>query len=239
MDDLTRHRKRRLRELLDSPSYKGSQAALAGAIGKTESYVSQLANPDRYPFGELTARRIAQALRLDDRYFESGFGSSEPLRPAPLPARAKGASAPFVDGAANDDFVSVHRADVKFSNGHGYVNFEEDEHPPLVFRADFLRKMGIAKGDAVVVESAGHSNEPRIPDGAVVLVNRGDKERLDGDFFAFRVDGELLIKRLQKLDGIGVLATAENPNFKPKQRVYENAIDFEVIGRAVWTGALL
>lgn len=240
MDDLTIHRKRRLRTLIEAPPYRGSQVEFADAIGKTESYVSQLANLEKYPFGELTARRIAQALRLDDRYFEEGFKGASPLETVPKPApEPRELPPPSVPGQQLGDFVAVRRADVKFSNGSGRVVYSEDDHPPLVFRADFLRRMGIAPGKAVVVEAVGVSNEPKIPDGAVVLVNCGDRERLNGDLFAFRVDGELLIKRLERIDGVGVLATAENPNFKPKQKVYMNPPDFEVIGRAVWTGALL
>lgn len=142
---------------------------------------------------------------------------------------------------SSGDFVKVHRADVKFSNGTGSVIYHEDDKPPLVFRSDFLRRLGIAPGNAVVVDAQGISNEPKIVDGSVVLVNRGDRERLDGDFFAFRFDGELLIKRLQAIDGVGVLASAENPNFKPKTKVYSNANegDIDIIGRAVWTGSTL
>lgn len=240
MDDLTIHRKRRLRTLIEAPPYRGSQVEFADAIGKTESYVSQLANLEKYPFGELTAKRIAQALRLDDRYFEDGFKGASLSEAVPKPPpEPRELPPPSVPGQQLGDFVAVRRADVKFSNGTGRVVYSEDDHPPLVFRADFLRRMGIAPGKAVVVEAVGVSNEPKIPDGAVVLVNCGDRERLNGDLFAFRVDGELLIKRLERIDGVGVLATAENPNFKPKQKVYMNPPDFEVIGRAVWTGALL
>lgn len=139
----------------------------------------------------------------------------------------------------DDEFTQVRRVNVKFSNGLGKVVYYEQDKPPLVFRTDFLRRVGITPGKAVIVEADGHSNEPKIVDGSVVLVNSGDKERLNGDFFAFRVDGDLLIKRLQTLPGVGILATAENPNFKPKQVIYQNNEDFEVIGRAAWTGALL
>ena len=159
--------------------------------------------------------------------------------PVPMAPSPRDLPPPSVPGQTLGDFVAVRRANVKFSNGTGHVVYAEDDHPPLVFRADFLRRMGIAPGKAVVVEADGVSNEPKIPDGAVVLVNCGDREHLNGDLFAFRVDGELLIKRLERIDGLGILATADNPNFKPKQKVYVNPPDFEVIGRAVWTGALL
>lgn len=151
-----------------------------------------------------------------------------------------------LDGIGNDpkdsQFVEVRRADVRFSNGHGTVVYGVDDMPPLSFRADFLRKIGIARGNAVVVEADGVSNEPKIIDGAVVLVDTGDREleRLAGDFYAFRADGELLIKRLECLKGVGIVATAENSNFKPKMKVYREGVDdFEVIGRARWMGVML
>lgn len=143
------------------------------------------------------------------------------------------------DPSNPSEFVPVRRVDVRFSNGHGQVIYTEDDHPPLVFRRDFLNSVGIRNGDAVVVEAEGVSNEPKIMDGSAVLVNRGDRERLAGDFFAFRVDGELMIKRLERIDGVGILATAENSSFRPKSRVYTKAEDFEIIGRAVWVGSLL
>lgn len=238
MDALTNHRKARLQALITGKPWLGNQAQFAVAAGVTKARITQLLDPND-SFGERAAKNIADKLNLSDRYFEEGFGgateSSEPP-PAPEPRELP---PPSVPGQVIGDFVAVRRANVRFSNGTGHVVYAEDDHPPLVFRADFLRRMGVAVGNAVVVEAEGISNEPKIPDGAVVLVNRGDRERLNGDLFAFRVDGELLIKRLERIDGVGILATADNPNFKPKQKVYASAIDFEVIGRAVWTGALL
>ena len=144
------------------------------------------------------------------------------------------------DGLLGEDFVQVPRADVRFSNGHGTIVYYEDDKPPLVFRKDFLRRMGIAQGDAVVVDAQGESNSPKIVDGAVVLLNRGDRTRLDGSFFAFRFDGELLIKHLEELgDGL-VLATAESSDFKPKTRIYRpHEGELDIIGKAVWAGSLL
>ncbi|MBD9530435.1 S24 family peptidase [Comamonas sp. CMM01] len=76
MDDLTQHRKARLRALIDSPTYKGSQAAFANACGLTEGRVSQLLKPDQ-SFGERSAKNIANELRLGDRYFEEGFAAPQ------------------------------------------------------------------------------------------------------------------------------------------------------------------
>lgn len=144
---------------------------------------------------------------------------------------------PIDDGISG--FVEVPRAGVKFSNGHGRVVYFDEDKPPLSFRSEFLRKLGITVGNAVVVEAEGDSNDPTIKGGSVVLINRGDRERLNGKLFAFRYDGELLIKRLEFIEGVGILATADNPHFNPKTRVYKDLVDFEVIGRAVWVGVEL
>lgn len=143
------------------------------------------------------------------------------------------------DEGEESEFVPVHRVAVKFSNGHGQIVPREDDLPPLSFRADYLRKLHIPQGRAVVVDAVGESNYPKIVDGAVVLLNTADTENLDGDFFGFRVDGQLLIKRLSRIEGVGILATAENSDFRPKNVVYTGDESFQVIGRAVWTGVEL
>lgn len=200
------------------PPMNGDREALIRKSGLTKGRISQLFDSEQ-PFGERAARTLAQSLGLPSEFFNT-------------PADAHFNAA---------DFTTVRRADVAFSNGCGQVVYHEDEKPPLVFRSDFLRRLGIAPGNAVVVDAEGISNEPKIVDGAVVLVNRGDRERLDGRFFAFRFDGELLIKRLERIDGVGILATAENSNFKPKTKIYPAPVldQMDVIGHAVWTGATL
>ncbi|MGV3727755.1 S24 family peptidase [Hydrogenophaga sp.] len=205
----------------------GSQTALASKLDKSPAQVSQWINASKdsktgkpRSMDRSTAREIEKKCGKPDGWMDQ----------------------PIEDSGYNPaDFTPVRRADVAFSNGMGQVVYHEDEKPPLVFRSDFLRRLGIAPGNAVVVDAQGISNEPKIVDGSVVLVNCGDREHLDGDFFAFRYDGELLIKRLQTVEGVGVLATAENPNFKPKTRVYQSTLagEIDIIGRAVWTGSTL
>ena len=228
MEDLTQHRKQRLRALIDSPRFHGSQADLSRAAGLSEGRISQLLDAQQ-SFGERSAKNLAVALGLPERYFEKGFDA--PRLDASSPKKVN-------EELLLGDFVAVRRVDVKFSNGNGQVVYGEDESPPLVFRADFLRKMGIPKGQAFVAIAVGISNEPVICDQSVVLINGADR-RLNGDFFAYRVDGELLIKHLDELDGVGVIATAENSSFKPKTKVYSDIEDFEVIGKVVWTGTVL
>jgi phage repressor protein C with HTH and peptisase S24 domain len=214
----------RMRLALAGPPKK-TQTALAAACGVKPPSVNGWVSGESKTIEGANLLKAAAFLGVSAKWLAEGVG---PMR---------GDDAPPPDS----EFVEVHRADVKFSNGTGQIVYHVEDMPPLSFRADFLRKMGIPAGKAVVVDAVGNSNEGKIQDGSVVLVNTADKANLNGDFFAFRVDGELLIKRLNRVPGVGVVATAENPNFSPKVKVYPETseIDFEVLGRALWTGSML
>lgn len=197
--------------------------ALANELGVSYQAINKLLHGTSKSLSAKNNVKAASFLKVSAAWLATGRGDML-MTPAPESA---------------DNFTEVHRAQVKFSNGTGQLVYFVEDAPPLMFRKDFLSQMHVKPDDAVVVTAAGISNAPRIVDGAVVLVNRADREPLDGSFFAFRVDGELFIKRLEKIQGVGVLATADNTNFTPRTRVYNHGSDFEVIGRAVWVGAVL
>lgn len=139
----------------------------------------------------------------------------------------------------DEEFALVERADVAVSAGHGHVVFHEGRKSGLSFRRDFLRAQGVNEANAVVVDVKGRSMEPSIPDGAVLLVNRAAKEIVNGRIYAFRSDGELLVKRLHVRGG-QVIAVSDNPDRDEyPDRVIDPARDFEIIGRALWMGSRL
>ncbi|MPT06039.1 S24 family peptidase [Delftia tsuruhatensis] len=136
----------------------------------------------------------------------------------------------------NDDeaeFITVRHVAIKFSNGTGRIVVDEGTKPPLPFRTDFLKALGISQRNAVVVDADGDSNVPSIYEHGVVLIDRGQTEIVNGKFYAFRVNGNLLIKKLTRLDDGAILAVSENRAYEP--RVYRQGEDFEVLGRARWT----
>ncbi|MDP9992005.1 phage repressor protein C with HTH and peptisase S24 domain [Variovorax boronicumulans] len=212
----------RMRLALAGPP-KITQKALAEACGIKPPSVNGWVSGESKTIEGANLLKAAAFLGVSAKWLAEGIGPMRETKPV----------------YSDEDFVSIKRVDVSFSNGTGQVVYHEEDKPPLSFRADFLRKLGIPPGKAVVVDAEGESNYPKILPGAVVLINSADRENLNGDFFAFRVEGELLIKRLAKLEGAGIIATAENSDFKPKNVIYSRPEDFEVIGRAVWTGVEL
>lgn len=136
------------------------------------------------------------------------------------------------------EFVEVARADVAISNGRGRLVFVEGHKSALSFRRDYLRKIGVNPAHAVIVDAEGRSNEPDITDGSVLLANRVPGQTIiNGKFYAFRYDGELLIKKLYRQPDGNVLAVAANPDKAEfPDRIYGTSeTEFVLIGRIVWS----
>ena len=100
-DELTLHRKRRLRALLQSKRFNGSQAALATAAALTEGRITQLLD-EGDSFGERAAKKLALKLGLDsERYFEEGFLATQDDNTPPI------ATVEFDLGTALDVFATA------------------------------------------------------------------------------------------------------------------------------------
>lgn len=76
MDERTRTRKRRLKELIDEKPFLGNQAAFAEHVGLSKGRITQLLDQND-SFGELAARKLALTLMLPSDYFDS---QEEPAR---------------------------------------------------------------------------------------------------------------------------------------------------------------
>lgn len=149
------------------------------------------------------------------------------------------AAAVAPDDNAND-FAMIEHADVKFSAGRGSLVFVEGRQSRLAFRRDFLKAQGASEKSAVLVHVSGASMEPTIPDEAVLLVNRGARSVVNGRVFAFRLNGELLVKRMFNR-GAELRAVSDNPDREsfPDIVLGNEEQEFEMIGRVLWMGAKL
>lgn len=140
-----------------------------------------------------------------------------------------------------DEFAQVRRVDVAVSAGRGALVFEEPSKSALTFRRSFLQEIGVTPSNAVIISVTGHSMDPTLRDGAVLLVNTSAKGVADGQIYAFRRDGELFVKRMHKTRDGGLIAASDNPDREqyPNLHIGFNENDFEIIGRAMWMGVKL
>lgn len=137
-----------------------------------------------------------------------------------------------------DDFTEVRMLDVCAAAGHGCEPTLEEDLGALKFRRDFLRAIGVSEANAVAIKVKGASMEPTITDGAVLLVNRANREPRSGSIYVFHVASNgLVVKRVVK-SGERWLARSDNDDRTAFPDFYfdEGAT---LIGRAVWMGAKL
>jgi len=142
----------------------------------------------------------------------------------------------------DNDFAMLPQLDVKASAGNGNLVFIETERGRLAFRRDFLRQEGVKETDAVVIYADGQSMEPTIPDGAVLLVDLAKKDMANNAIHVIRVDGEIMVKRLRREIGGGIMIVSDNPDKHryPDIPVPPSKEDhISVIGRVFWMGARL
>jgi phage repressor protein C with HTH and peptisase S24 domain len=142
--------------------------------------------------------------------------------------------------AANDDYIEINQYDVRFAAGEGTLAFEANPRNKLAFRRSFLRAERLRAKNLIVVYAQGDSMEPVVPHRAALLIDRGARDLEDGangKIFGFRLDGELRVKRLERLNDGSICAHSFNPAYKPIH--LDGSKDFEIIGRVVWMGTRL
>lgn len=193
-----------------NPTY-GSPGDLQKQLGKTVSFWSDLLRGNK-SFSSDLAREIEIGLKLNKYALAGDQELSE--------------------------FVEVLRTNVRLAAGTGMIEDIYEEVGSLSFRKEFLRSCGVTAESARIVGVTGTSMEPTIPDGSVLLINKGNCEPRNGKIFALAKGTEgLVVKRLIQ-NGDAWLARSDNPDGNPDFQI-NDGIPVTVIGRAVWMGVKL
>lgn len=191
-----------------------SLAGLSALIGRNPTYLQQFVrkgSPRRLE--ERDRRKLADFLGVA----EGELGAPEDISRLPADSEA--------------DWLAVPRLDAAASAGPG--GFGSDELVgALRFSAAWLRGQGFQPAMLSAIAVAGDSMEPLLRDGDEILVDRTPRQLRDG-IYVVRVDGALLVKRVQTgIPGRIVLESA-NPAYRP---IELPAAMVEPIGRVVWKG---
>lgn len=141
------------------------------------------------------------------------------------------------------DYALVPQYTASGAAGNGQMNDHVEVKGGLVFKRAWLSRMGLRERNLHVIYVQGHSMEPTVCDGDVVLLDESQTTPRDGRIFAIlKGDGELIIKRLiQSLTG-GWLIRSDNEDKRayPDQPISDSDIDqLQIVGRVVWHGGAL
>jgi phage repressor protein C with HTH and peptisase S24 domain len=96
-------------------------------------------------------------------------------------------------------------------SGSGYAEDTiYDEGKRLRMGKITLQKAGVNAETSVVGLNKGDSNEPVIPDGGAVYVDRSKRQIIDGEVYAIYHEGEFRVKLLYRLPGGGLRIRSYN-----------------------------
>lgn len=122
------------------------------------------------------------------------------------------------DELTNEDFITIDQFDIQVSCGPGinnadYPDFVRSINIP---KDEFLEWFGRSKATPAIqlVTIRGDSMEPTLPNKAIAFVDSNINEFQGDGIYAFVLDGEAYIKRLQRIPG-KIIAISDNTVYEP------------------------
>lgn len=121
----------------------------------------------------------------------------------------------------------------------GAIVGDDEADDSLMFRKGWVKHdLQMQPEDLALIRVSGDSMYPTLRDGDVILVNQSPSQQDTDGICVMRVNGVLLVKRLQFLPGGQISVISDNATYKPwtldTSKMAEG--DVAIIGRVVWAG---
>ena len=201
-----------------------SLAGLSGLIGRNPTYLQQFVRKGSpRKLEEQDRRKLAEFLGAD----EAELGAPEYFSHAPAALRGVRPPAP--------DWLDIPRLDIAASAGGGALGGIDQAVGTFRFSSQWLREQGFSAAMLSAIRVSGDSMEPLLRDGDEILVDRTPRPLRDG-IHVVRVDGTLLVKRVQTGHPGQIVLESENPSYRP---IVLPPGEIEVLGRVVWKSGRL
>lgn len=208
---------------------KKLKKVIAEECGVTGSAVTQWVTGDSKSMKPENLFALAAATGVSAEWLANGTGSmvDDP--------------GPEVPGAPSEkDYALIPQYTAKGSTGPGYLNDHVELREGLVFKREWLKKLGLKEQNLFVIYAEGTSMEPTIFDGEVLLIDHADTEPRNGKAYAIRrPGGELSVKRMvQSFAGDWIIRSdnQDKINYPDEQISPEAILQIEIFGRVVWRG---
>ena len=107
----------------------------------------------------------------------------------------------------------------------------------LAFRAEWVRtELGTSPANLVLISAVGDSMEPTLRAHDLLLIDRSVMAVKQDAIYAFAAEGELRIKRIQRLFDGSLVIKSDNSAYGSEMLSAEQAGSINIIGRVVWSG---
>lgn len=188
---------------------------------------------NRIPGGEAVAALMRVGINANWLLTGEGAMLLEDGQARPAPSAQH-----VVEERAQPGYMAVPVYDVRAAAGAGAMVEAEEVVDFLHFKQEWIRaELHAQPADLSLIYVDGESMEPMLRPGDVILINRSDQAVTREGIYVLRMDGALLVKRLQRKPGGVIKVSSDNPAYDPFEVKPDQAMsDFAVIGRVVWSG---
>ena len=229
----------RLNELIGNES----KSEFARSCGMPESSLRNYLN-GRLP-GIDVAAKISDARAVNLEWLISGRGpknsSSKTGGVVFTPLASKGAGDGRVESIdddeeiffKNNELISIPAyLEVRPSAGHGAVATSDRPTSFMAFNRRWLRDIGVNPIFASILIAEGDSMFPTIPNGSPMLVDTSQTEIRHGCIYAFDLDGDLMVKRIERLPDGTIDLISDNKERYPTRNISRDRLaQMNVVGR--------
>lgn len=148
------------------------------------------------------SRAVGRNPAWAQQYLQRGSPKLLPERERGLLARFFGVAESVLGGPSGPAMVRVPLLDMAASAGPGRFVLGETAVASAGYTVEDLERLGVAAGDAAILDVSGESMAPTLHDGDRILVDRGQRRiGVRGAIWVVRVGDELLVKRVVAMAG--------------------------------------
>ncbi len=218
----------------------GAGVRLAKMAKVTPKACSKWLNGESMP-GGTKMLALAGALSVRVEWLEYGRGEMrEAVTAQPVDHRI-----PPREFNLQDDksYTGVLQLTARGSTGSDDDNSHVEIRGVLAFKTEWLRANRLNTKHLDVIYADGHSMEPTINGGDVLLIDESKIEPRDGQIFALQSNSKgTIVKRLVRSDFNGWIIRSDNPDkakYGDQILSDEEINEVRIIGRVVWRGGML
>lgn len=207
---------------------KLTQVQLAKALNVNVDRVKSLTSGKAAKLSPAETKSLVENLHVNSAWLATGEGEMfQANEPKPVTA------AP----SAPEGFILVPRYDVIGSMGNGHVIHSEQIVDHLAFRAEWVRtELGTSPNNLALISAIGDSMEPALRAHDLLLIDRSVLSVKQDAIYAFAVDGELRVKRIQRLFDGSLIIKSDNPSYATETLTAQQSEAINLVGRVVWSG---
>lgn len=132
-----------------------------------------------------------------------------------------------------NEFVAIPRYDVEASAGFGSLVEAEIGSGFYAYNRAFLKRRGLSEEHLSVISVSGDSMEPELYDRDLILIATDQKEPRNGFMFGVYFDGQLYVKRVQRLPGNRLHLISTNDRYPPIIIDLADTNDVRIVGRVI------